>query len=160
MKTLFLLRHAKSSWDDDNLSDFDRPLNKRGLEIIPRIGENIFDGKFQIDAIFSSPAKRARQTAILVRAAAQLQANIEYDERIYEASPHRLLEIVSETQDTNASFMLVGHNPGLEGFIKVLTGEIRSMETGTLAVIDLKIEQWSEIKGGSGFVKKMINSKK
>ena len=159
MKTLFLLRHAKSSWVDDNLSDFDRPLNKQGLEIIPRVGENIFDGKFQIDQILSSPAKRAKQTAILVREAAQLKADIKYDERIYEASPHRLLDVVSGTEEANTSVLLVGHNPGLEGFIKILTGEIQSMQTGTLAVIDLKIEQWSELGIGSGFVRKMINPK-
>ncbi len=159
MKTLFLLRHAKSSWDNDNLSDFDRPLNKSGLEIIPRIGETIFDNRFKIDAILSSPAKRAKQTAILVREAAQLTAHIEYDDRIYEASPHRLLNVVGENADTNNSIMLVGHNPGLEGFIKVLTGEIQSMQTGTLAVIDLKIERWSKLAIGSGFVRKMINPK-
>ncbi len=159
MKTVFLLRHAKSSRTDDNLADFDRPLNKRGLETIPFVGEKIFDNEFQIDLILSSPAKRAKQTAILIKETAQLAADIRYEERIYEASLHRLLEVVAETEDEKNSMMLVGHNPGLEGLIRVLTGEMQSMATAALAVIDLKIEKWSETSAKCGFVRKIINPK-
>lgn len=164
MKTVFLLRHAKSSWTNDNLADFDRPLDKHGLEIIPLVGEKIYDNKFQIDLILSSPAKRAKQTAILIKEAAQIIGEIHYDERIYEASPHRLLEVLSTTTERANSVMLVGHNPGLEGLIRVLTGETQSMETAALAVIDLKIDLWSEIidgctNTGCGFVRQMIKPK-
>ncbi|MDQ3322086.1 MAG: histidine phosphatase family protein [Acidobacteriota bacterium] len=159
MKIVFLLRHAKSSWKDDNLADFDRPLNKRGLEIMPFVGEKIFDNQFQIDLILSSPAKRARQTAILVKETAQIKAEIRYDERIYEASPHRLLEVIAETEDEREAIMLVGHNPGLEGLIRVLTGETQLMKTAALAVIDLQIERWKETSAGCGMVRKIINPK-
>ncbi len=87
MKTLFILRHAKSSWDNADSADFDRPLNKRGLETAPLVGETIRRNNFQIDSIISSPAKRAEQTAILVREAAQIKAEILFNDRIYEASP-------------------------------------------------------------------------
>ncbi len=145
MKTLFILRHAKSSWENADLADFDRPLNKRGLESAPPVGEIIRKNKFQIDSIISSPAKRAEQTAILVKEAANIKADIQFDERIYEASPHRLLEILSESDDKIESVMLVGHNPGLEGLVKMLTQEIESMPTAALAVIDLKIDKWKQI---------------
>ena len=145
MKTVFLLRHAKSSWDDANLADFDRPLNKRGFKTAPLVGETIRKNKFQVDSIICSPAKRAEQTAILVKETAQIEADIRFDDRIYEASPHRLLEIASGLDNNFQSAMLVGHNPGLEGLLKMLTHEVEAMPTAALAIIDLKIESWKEI---------------
>ncbi len=145
MKTLFILRHAKSSWDNADSADFDRPLNKRGLETAPLVGEIIRQNNFQIDSIISSPAKRAGQTAILVREAAQIKAEILFNDRIYEANPHRLLQIASELDDEIAAPMFVGHNPGLEGLIKMLTEETEPMPTAALAVIDLKIDNWKSI---------------
>ncbi|HXH70582.1 MAG TPA: histidine phosphatase family protein [Pyrinomonadaceae bacterium] len=145
MKTLFILRHAKSSWEDANLADFDRPLNKRGLKTAPLVGETIRRNKFQIDSIISSPAKRAKQTAILVKEAAQIAADILFDDQIYEASPHRLLHVASELDDKIESAMLVGHNPGLEGLVTMLTRKAELMPTATLAVVDLKIDNWKEI---------------
>ena len=145
MKTLFILRHAKSSWENADLSDFDRPLNKRGLETAPLVGDTIRKNKFEIDSIISSPARRAEQTAMMVKETAQVKADIQFDDRIYEASPHRLLQIASELEDRIKSVMLVGHNPGLEGLVKMLTHEVESMPTAALAVIDLKIDNWKEI---------------
>lgn len=145
MKTLFVLRHAKSSWEDADLADFNRPLNKRGLETAPLVGETIRRNKFQIGLIISSPAKRAEQTAILVKDAAGIEADIQFDDRIYEASSQRLLHIASEADDKFESLMIVGHNPGLEGLLKILTSEIEAMPTAALAIIDLKIDHWSDI---------------
>lgn len=145
MKTLFILRHAKSSWDDADLADFDRPLNKRGLKTAPLVGDVIRKNKFQIDLIISSPAERAARTAILVKQAAQIETEIRFDDRIYEASPHRLLEIASELDDKIESAMLVGHNPGLEGLLKMLTQKIEPLPTAALAVVDLRIDGWKEI---------------
>lgn len=156
MKTIFLLRHAKSSWENSDLSDFDRPLNKRGLETAPFMGEIIAKNKFQIDLIISSPARRARQTAILVKEIAHINGEIEYDDRIYEASPPRLLEVISEIAENHESAMLVGHNPGLEGFVKLLAGEIQPMPTAALAVIDLKIEKWNEITADCGTLRTLL----
>jgi phosphohistidine phosphatase len=159
MKTLFVLRHAKSSWDDFNLSDFDRPLNRRGLRTAPLMGEKMYQNSFQPAIIISSPAKRAKQTAILVKESAQIPRAISYDERIYEASPFKLLQIVSELDDKRDSAMLVGHNPGLEGLVKLLTGGFRTMPTAALAVIDLDIENWSEIAADCGKLRILIRPK-
>lgn len=159
MKTLFVLRHAKSSWDNINLSDFERPLNKRGLKTAPQMGEMMYRKNFQPNVIISSPAKRAKQTAILVKESAQISGKIYYDERIYEASPYRLLQIISEFDEKADSVMLVGHNPGLENLVKILTGEIQAMPTAALAIIDLNIEKWNEVSQECGTLRVLIRPK-
>lgn len=150
MKKLYILRHAKSSWNDPDLADFDRPLNDRGREAAPFMGEVIARKRYLPDAILSSPARRAMQTAILVKEAAGTNAVITYDERIYEASPQALRQIVSELDEEKESAMIVGHNPGMEGFVKFLTGFLEPMPTTSVAAIDLKIENWNELAAECG----------
>lgn len=159
MKTLFVLRHAKSSWANPDSSDFDRRLNEQGLRTAPAMGETIFKNQFQPAMILSSPAKRAKQTAILIKETARIKGKIEYDERIYEASPLRLLQVISEQSENIESLMLVGHNPGLEGLIKILTGEIQPMPTTALAVIDMDTNNWQEISAESGKLRTVIRPK-
>jgi len=159
MKTLFIMRHAKSSWENSDLADFDRPLNKRGLQAAPLMGETIRKNWFQIDLIVSSPAERAKQTAMLVKKAVQTQAGIEFDERIYEANTQTLLEVVAGLNENTQSVMLVGHNPGFENLVKVLTGKIEPMPTAALAVIDLKTDKWSDVEAGSGSLRVLIRPK-
>ena len=142
MKTLYVLRHAKSSWDNANLSDFERPLNERGMKAAPFMGETMARNNFQPELILSSPAARAKQTALLIKKAGRLEAEIRYDERIYEASPLRLIEIITEIENEFDSIMLIGHNPGFEGLVRYLTGAFESMPTAALAVIDLNIDDW------------------
>ena len=145
MKTLYILRHAKSAWTYADLSDFERPLNERGIKTAPFMGELMAKKDFQPGLILSSPAVRAKQTALLVKKAGRMKAEIKYDERIYEASPLRLMEIVSEIENEIESVLLVGHNPGLEGLVKFLTGEFERMPTAALAVVDLKTEDWKAV---------------
>jgi phosphohistidine phosphatase len=95
----------------------------------------------------------------LIKETAQINCKIEYDERIYEASPHRLLEVISELDEKKGSAMLIGHNPGLEGLIKILTGKIQSMPTAALAVIDLDKENWNEITAESGKLRAVFSPK-
>ena len=159
MKTLFVLRHAKSSWDNSALSDFERPLNERGLDTAPFMGGIFKKNHFQPELILSSPAKRAAQTAALIKQSAEISGEIQFDDRIYEASPGRLLEVIGEQNGKSESILLVGHNPGLEGLIKVLTGEIHAMPTAALAVIDLEINDWSEINPSTGNLRDLIRPK-
>lgn len=144
MKTLYLLRHAKSSREDAAVADFDRPLNKRGLKTIRLVAEKILESRFKIDLILSSPAARARQTATLLKEAACLDGELKFDRRIYEASPQRLLEVVAEAADDKISLMIVGHNPGLENLVEVLTKQTWAMKTAALAVVDSDAAQWRE----------------
>jgi phosphohistidine phosphatase len=150
MKTLLLLRHAKSSWKDTDARDFDRPLNQRGLKAAPAIGRLIRKRKLELDLVLSSPAERARQTTQLVLEAASLKTELRYDERIYEASAARLFEIVSQIDDEANVVMLVGHNPGFEEFLAALTDEARSFPTAALACIELNIEKWNKVRAGGG----------
>ncbi|HLM00171.1 MAG TPA: histidine phosphatase family protein [Pyrinomonadaceae bacterium] len=159
MKTLFILRHAKSSWDNPDLTDFERPLNERGRRAAPFIGNLMRERRLRVDLILSSPAIRARQTASLVGEAAGFAAEIRCDERIYEARPQSLLYLLAETGDEFDSVLLVGHNPGLEGLIKILTGGGSSMPTAALAEIELNIDSWSKIAADAGKLNSLVRPK-
>jgi phosphohistidine phosphatase len=156
VKTLLLLRHAKSSWDDASLSDFDRPLNERGLKSAPFIGQVLVENDLRPDAILSSPAQRAKQTALLVRESGDLTAEPEFNDKIYEASPAQLLEVVAEVPPGVKMLLLVGHNPGMEGLLKLLTGEKRSIPTAGLIKVFLNINDWSEIRSDIGEIEMFI----
>jgi phosphohistidine phosphatase len=150
MKSLLVLRHAKSSWENAELSDFERPLNKRGLEAAQLIGQEMFRLNLNIEIVLSSPAKRAKQTAILVKESCEIKREIRFEDGIYEASVMKLLHIVSEIDDKISSVLLVGHNPGLEELIRVLTEKAQVMPTATLAKLDLEIESWAKITAKCG----------
>ena len=150
MKTLFILRHAKSSWSERDLADFERPLNERGMKAASFMGELMAQNEFQPSVILSSPAVRAKQTALLVKEFGKLDAGIRFEHGIYEASPQSLLQVLSEIDDSYDSAMLVGHNPGIEGFIRYLTGNPEPMPTAALAVIDLDIDNWNAANDGCG----------
>ena len=156
MKTLYLLRHAKSSWDDRSLKDFDRPLNERGLKAAPKIGAYMRKEKLRPDLVLSSPALRAKQTTTLVCEAAGLAGVVNFDERIYEASARRLLEIVVGLEDNLGAVMLVGHNPGFEELLAALTGESLRLPTAALARIDLDLKSWSNVTADAGKLKWLV----
>lgn len=144
MKTLFLLRHAKSSWKDEKLADFDRPLNSRGKAAAELMGTLIQKRKLAPELVLSSPAVRTRETIDILMKAARLRSEVRYDQRIYEAGPLRLLEVISEIEEDKSKVLLVGHNPGLEELLQMLTGRIEQMATATLAKIDLNAAKWAK----------------
>ena len=106
--------------------------------------------KVKADLVLSSPATRAKHTTELFVAAARLKNAPVYDERLYEASARRLLNIISALDDDKKSVLLVGHNPGFEELCERLTGDMRKVPTAALIRIDLNIDKWSAPKGGSG----------
>jgi len=159
MKTLYIMRHAKSSWADTDLADFDRPLNDRGQRDAPFMGNVMRDNGYAPDIILSSPAVRARETARSVKKGGDLNGEIVFDDRIYEASPQSLKQVVSEIGDKHTSAMLVGHNPGIEGFIRYLTGTLEPMPTAALAVIELNTASWSGVDANSGKLIRIIRPK-
>jgi len=159
MKTLFIMRHAKSSWDDASLADFDRPLNKRGEKAALFMGEFMHENGLEPSIMINSPAVRARKTAKLVKKAGGFRCELNFDEHIYEASPHALLHVVSDIDDAYPSAMLVGHNPGMEGLIRLLTAAVERMSTATLAVIDLDITRWNEVRDRSGRLRNVFRPK-
>lgn len=159
MKTLFLLRHAKSSWGDASLPDFERPLNERGQHAAPLIGEFMRRQKLRPDLILCSPAERARQTIALVSNTAAFKAELRYDERIYAATRARLHAVVSQIDEGVGKVLLVGHNPGLEELIESLTGEVLRMPTAALAHITLNIERWAETREQCGQLIRLVKPK-
>jgi phosphohistidine phosphatase len=159
MKTLFLLRHAKSSQGDPGLKDFDRSLNDRGKDDAKLMGRNLRSQKFVVDAVISSPAKRARRTTELVLEAANISLEPAFDERIYEAGLPQLLRIVSELDSSDNAVLLIGHNPGFEELVESLTGQPVALPTATLAAIDLSIDHWSDAQPRSGKLRALVTPK-
>jgi phosphohistidine phosphatase len=150
MKTLYLLRHAKSSWKDETLSDVERPLNDRGRKASKAIGGFLKNENIVPDLVLSSPAVRARQTTDIVMEAAKLESDLRFDERIYEASAQRLMEVLKQIDRSKKAVLLVGHNPGLEDFLELLTGNVETMPTGTLSKVVLTASNWTAIEGKAG----------
>ena len=150
MKKLLVLRHAKSSWAKPELADFDRPLNERGVLAAPFMGSLMTSEGLIPELIVSSPAERAKHTAELVKEGGGMKTEIHFEHRIYEASPQTLLQVASEVDPELISIMIVGHNPGIEGFIRLLTGVVEAMPTAALAEIDLEIDEWRAITAGCG----------
>jgi len=141
------------------MSDFERPLNERGLRAAPLVGRFMREQKLQPDLVLCSPAERARQTAALVAEAAGLRAPLRYDERIYEATAARLVEVVSQAEDGAGELLLVGHNPGLEELIELLTGESRRMPTAALARIQLDLDKWAKLRERTGHLEWQVKAK-
>ena len=150
MRTLYLLRHAKSSWKDVTLPDFDRPLKDRGRKAAKRIGKYLTREKLSEPLVVCSPAVRTRETADLVLKNAHLRVEVRFEERIYEASLRDLVEVVSEIPDDKQVAIMIGHNPGFEELLAYLTGEGRRMPTAALAKIKFDVESWKDIKEDQG----------
>jgi phosphohistidine phosphatase len=159
MKTLFLLRHAKSNSSAAGLPDFDRALNDRGRKEALAVGTFIREQKLGLDLALSSPAVRARETTELVLESAALPLEVRYDQRIYEAGPLRLLEVISQVEEDRSTVLLVGHNPGMEELLQLLTGSTEHMATGTLAKIDFKAASWSKVLEEKGSLDWIVKPK-
>jgi len=146
MKTLLVLRHAKSSWDDRTLDDHERPLNTRGQRDAPRLGEVIRELRLVPDVILSSDALRARQTAEAAAKAAHYLGKILLDRRLYGASPADIVRVLRTVDETKAAtVMIVGHNPGLEELVARLTRERQDLPTAALAQIALPVDRWRDL---------------
>ncbi|WP_456323344.1 SixA phosphatase family protein [Hydrogenimonas sp.] len=146
MRELFLMRHAKSSWDDPTLSDFDRPLNARGKEDAPLMGKYLKKLGIKPDLIISSPAKRAKKTAKIVAEELGYDTDaIDYKDGIYEASPQSLLYLVCQLPDDAKRVMIVGHNPGITELANVLGDiTIENIPTAGVAGIAFDTQRWGQ----------------
>jgi phosphohistidine phosphatase len=146
MKTLLVLRHAKSSWSDSALDDHQRPLNTRGRRDAPRMGALVREHGLLPDIVISSDAVRARLTAEAVAEAARYPGEILLDPRLYLARPADILSPLSSLRDNVETVMIVGHNPGLETLVEQLTGERQDLPTAALAQIRLPVHRWRDLK--------------
>ncbi len=145
MKKLYIIRHAKSNWNDSGLSDFERPLNKRGEKDAPFMAKKLKEKGVSADIIISSPAIRAKTTAVIIAKELLLSKKIVYDENIYEASSDILFEIIKNIDNTHNSAILFGHNPGLNMLMDSLVNVYDNIPTCGVVEIEFKCEKWSEI---------------
>ena len=159
MRVLYLLRHAKSSWGDATLRDFDRPLKKRGREAAERIGQRIGAENLNNPLIVCSPAVRTRETAEIVLTTANLHVESRFDGRVYEASLRELVQIVAEIPDDKEVAIMIGHNPGFEELLSFLTGQHRRMPTCALAKIGFRDVSWKDVRAGEGSLEWFIAPK-
>ena len=155
MKTLLLLRHAKSSWKHPELADHDRPLNKRGKRTAPHIGALLQDEDLIPDLILCSSAVRAHTTALLVAKACAYEGEIKQTRQLYLAEPEDYVELLRQVAEKHARLLVVGHNPGLEALIESLTGEAMAMPTAALAQVELSLKRWSELDTDTDY--KLVN---
>ena len=153
MKTLYLIRHAKSSWDDPFLDDFDRPLNKRGRADAPRMGKRLKEKSIHPDLMVSSPAERALSTCLIIAEKIGYRVHdIHTDRRLYHASEDQWLSIVREFNDANDEVAMFGHNPGLTEFVNKLNRAFVTDNVPTCGIACMKfpVESWKEVKWGTG----------
>jgi len=159
MRTLYLLRHAKSSWKDASLADFERPLKGRGRDAAEQMGRFLASKKVSLSMVISSPAVRTRETIAIVLRNASLGVEPLFDQRIYEASLATLAQVASEIPDDKKAAMLVGHNPGMEELLAFLTRESRRMPTCALARISIEGASWKALDRGVGKLEWFVTPK-
>ncbi len=156
MKKLYIILHAKTSWDDPELDDFDRPLNKRGLKDAPRMGKRLKEKQVTPDMVLSSPAERALATCQAIAAALRFdESKIKTDKRLYHANEDQILEVVrslkDSPRDSEEVVMIFGHNPGLTEFANsLLKTTIDNIPTCGIVAAELRVEHWQDVTFGCG----------
>ena len=152
MKRLYLVRHAKSSWEDPSLDDIDRPLNNRGEKNAPEMGERLKKQGIMPDLLICSPARRAESTAKKIAKKIGYPKNdILINDDLYHGSDAMLINIVKTLDYTADSVMLFGHNPGFTYFANQLCHiNISNIPTAGVVAIDFQIDTWSDVESGKG----------
>jgi phosphohistidine phosphatase len=146
MKTLFIIRHAKSSWDTATLGDFDRPLNERGKKDAPVMAKRLFDNKVNPELFVASPAKRAKKTAeLFIKEFGKGENEIVFISELYHASADLFYDIISKFNDQYHSIAIFSHNPGITDFVNSLTTvRIDNMPTCGIFAVTSVINTWNE----------------
>lgn len=167
MKTLLLLRHAKSSWDDHTLPDHRRPLSRRGLRAAPAMAEHLRELALLPELIVSSTSERTRQTVEMVVEHLD-DPPVQFDDSVYLAGPSQLLGSIRSADDAVETLMLVGHNPGMHAIAVALSDGRPSpanarldakFPTAAVAVIDFDVDRWRDVGPGLGHLADFIRPK-
>jgi phosphohistidine phosphatase len=172
MKTLYLLRHAKSDWGDPALKDHDRSLNERGRDAAPKIGAYLKSKRYKPETILCSTARRTVETFDLIKSAAGAGSNVKFEETLYLAEVRHLTERLRWLDDELKSAMIIGHNPGMEQLANALPRTPASaaeeklhrhmrekFSTCALAVIKLPVKVWRDVKPGIGTLVDFVRPK-
>jgi phosphohistidine phosphatase len=145
MKTLLIMRHAKSSNKDADITDHERPLNKRGKLAAPRMGRLLKEEGLIPDIILCSSAKRARLTAEAVADQSGYEGQIKVSTDLYGTGPGAFIRALQSIPDGTNRVLVVGHNPGMDELVEVLTRQVKTLPTAAIVQIDLPIDYWKEI---------------
>lgn len=146
MKKLLLMRHAKSSFKEGDMPDFERPLSKRGEKDAVRMGKLLEDKDLTPDLILSSTAVRTARTAEVVAEKLDFKGEITYIQDFYLGEPSHYMAAVNDLDDEKSdTIMIIGHNPGLETLLQMLTDKVESLPTGAIAVLDVPIRSWKAL---------------
>lgn len=161
MKTVYLIRHAKSDWNTSAQTDFERPLNKRGKNDAPLIAEQLNQLDFKVDTMYISPAKRTTETTELIyRSLNNKPNNTKLINKLYHASLEDLSGLINDLSEAENSIAIVTHNPGITYFSNYLTDYyIDNIVTCGVVRIDLEIDSWQEVVKGIGTKKYYIYPK-
>lgn len=145
MKTIYIIRHAKSSWKDTSASDFDRPLNKRGKADAPFMGKLLKEKNINPDVIISSPALRAKKTAKAIAKEVGFSHSIVYEEELYASGASILLRTIKKLKNKENTAFLISHNPGINMLVDRLVGYTENVPTCGILKIDFYCDKWGEI---------------
>ncbi|WP_425229063.1 SixA phosphatase family protein [Sphingomonas sp.] len=165
MKTLTLLRHAKSGWDDTVQRDFDRPLNGKGRRAAQAVGRHLRAEELRFDQVVASPAVRVKQTLDEVRSGYGGDLNPQWDRRIYLASAATLLDVIREADEGCTTLLLAGHNPGLEDLVLLLVPDAEaglrdSVEekypTASVAELRFPVQRWRDAREGGATLARFV----
>ncbi|SDF82408.1 phosphohistidine phosphatase [Limimonas halophila] len=169
MKTLYLLRHAKSAWDDPALTDHERPLAPRGEDAAPRVGRTLRDMGAAPDRVLCSSARRARQTWALIAPELDHDAPVEVRDDLYDADATDLLDAIHAVPAAVEQLIVVGHNPSMERLAEALAGDGNAAAlqelhakypTGAVAELRFDLESWDGIESGRGHLTRFHKPKK
>ncbi len=149
IRTLLLLRHAKSSWKEPSLADHDRPLNSRGRRDADRLGRLLLEQHELPDLILSSTAKRAAKTVKRLIKTSGYDGPVEWRDELYLADPRAFVTALQNAPDSCHRVLIVGHNPGLETFLDQLTETDEALPTAALARVELELDSWRQIDEGT-----------
>jgi len=149
MRTLLLVRHAKTLPAKPGQADYDRTLAERGEIEAPRLGRLLREIGVQPDVVLTSGAARARRTAELLLDAAGLDVPLEIDDRVYHGEPSEIVAAVAAQPDTRHRVLLVGHNPHLEELFRAWSGDTRDLPTAAMAHLVLRLQCWSQLRPGT-----------
>lgn len=160
MKSLVLIRHAKSSWSNPLLDDFDRPLNKRGIKNAPFMAKMLRKKELKPDLIISSPSIRTKDTLDFFIKEFDYKKEIIFEKSIYEAPFENLLKVIKNIDDKHKTIFLFGHNPGLNDLTGFLLGEFKeNIPTCGVLKIDFDTSKWEDIKEKIGILEFFIYPK-
>lgn len=149
MKTILLMRHAKSSWKHPELPDAERGLAKRGKKDAATMGSLLKEKELVPEAILCSTATRARLTAETVVESSHFKGRLDFQEALYLAEPEVYLAALRTLPNQMERVMVIGHNPGLEGLLQKLSGRIEALPTSTIAYLSLPVQHWADLSDQS-----------